>query len=478
VEDIMISRRFYICYALIFAAFTIATGCCCKTYDEPYSMPTSTSGPVSSGVLYAGVEKVEITPEIGVPLAGWSGRRLSFPDIWPFNYHTYFKPSEGTRDSLYAKSLVLDNGSERVCIVTLDAGAADGEVVDLAHRKAAARGFSIPREKVLFCASHTHSGPGAMTNKRLWIYAAADQCVNRVREDFTDKIAESMVGAEANMIPAKIGVGTVSVTGVTKNRRTTDSGHVDDQLGIIRVDKLDGSPLATVWNFAIHGTIYRADNLKYSTDIMGEVSAFVEGNGGGIALFINGAEGDIAPDGGVADIPQIRDKIGDAIIDTRNSLTPSMQSWVELEMAHEKVNFGNPQIDASVYRVNSVTGGEIDVLVFLDAYDIDIGTTVTLSSSWVENELHFQAIRIGKTLLSSVPGEPIYDVGSDIRTDALGMGYEKVFICSLANNHMGYVTTETEYNICGYEGFATFFGPTTGKKVKEACSRVAAAIKP
>ena len=474
----MIRTQFYRCYSLIFTVFIFATGCCCKNYDQPYTLPTPTPCQTSSAVFCAGVEKVEITPTNGVPLAGWGGRHLGFIDLNPFNYHTYLKPSEGTLDPLYARSLVMDNGSERVCIVTIDASGSDGELVALAHRKAVAKGFSIPIEKVLFCASHTHSGPGAMTNKRLWAFAAADLCVDEVREKFTDKIAESMVKAEKNMVPARIGIGTDSVGGVTRNRRANLSPHldvsdVDTQLGIIKVDDLNGSTLATVWNFAIHGTSYGDDNLKYSADNMGQVSAFVEGACGGVALFINGSEGDTAPDRSIAEIRTI---IGNAI-KVKRPLIP-MDSWVELKTAHEIVNFGNPQIDASLQRVQSITHGQLDFLDFLEAYGITPGATFTMSSRWAENKFRFQAIRIGRTLLSSVPGEPIYSLGKLVKEDAEGMGYDNAFVCSLANNHMGYITTKEEYDICGYEGFATLFGPTTGERVRNACHRVAEAIKP
>ncbi len=474
----MISTRFHKCYALIFAAFIFAAGCCCRNYDQPYTLPAPTPGSSANGVLYAGVARVDVTPANRVPLAGFSGRRLSFPDLDPFNDHTYFRPSEGTSDPLYARSLVMDNGLERLCIITIDACGSDGELVDLAHRKAANQGFSIPKEKVLFCASHTHSGPGAMSNKRLWVYAGADLCVNRVREEFTDRIAESMVKAERNMVPAHIGIGIDSVGGVTRNRRADISPHlvvsdVDTQLGIIRVDDLNGTPLATVWNFAIHGTSYGDGNLKYSADNMGVVSAFVEQAVGGVALFINGSEGDIAPDRSISEIGTI---IGNAIINKRPSIT--VQSWVELETAHEIVNFGNPQIDATLQRVQSITHGELDFLEFMEAYGINPGATFTMSNRWLENEFRFQAVRMGRTLLCSVPGEPIYSLGKLIKEDAEGMGYDHAFVCSLANNHMGYITTREEYEVCGYEGFGTLFGPTTGEKVRNACHRVAEAIKP
>ncbi len=471
------ARFMSLCF-LVFAALSVAAGCCCRTYDDPYSTPSPTPCPIAGGGFCAGAERVVITPAVGVPLSGWGGRRLSFPDLDPLNCHTYFKPSDGTLDTLYARSLVLDNGTERVCIVTFDGCASDGEVMDLAHRKAAAQGFSIPKEKVLFCASHTHSGPGAMTNKRLWVYLAADLCVDKVREEFTDKVAESMVKAEQNLAPARVGIGTVQLAGLTINRRANKSPHlepsdVDTQLGIIKLDDADGNPLATVWNYAIHGTSHGDDNLKYSPDNMGAVSAYVEENVGGVALFINGSEGDAAPALLIADI---RETIGQTIQNTRGSIVTG--SSVELETAYEIVNFGDPWIDASLTRVRSITHGELDFLEFMEYYGINPGVTFTMSNRWLENKFRFQAIRIGNTLLSSVPGEPIYTLGKMIKEGAAGMGYNTVFICSLANNHMGYITTSQEYEVCGYEGFATFFGPTTGEQVMNACHRVADAIKP
>jgi hypothetical protein len=49
-------------------------------------------------------------------------------------------------------------------------------------------------------------------------------------------------------------------------------------LGLIRVDEFSGKPMATLWNFAMHGTCYGPDNMKYSGDIMGNVNSIVEKN--------------------------------------------------------------------------------------------------------------------------------------------------------------------------------------------------------
>jgi neutral ceramidase len=52
---------------------------------------------------------------------------------------------------------------------------------------------------------------------------------------------------------------------------------------------MDGTPLAVVWNFAIHGTAFGDSNLLFSADIMGAVSDRVETLLGVPALFANGA---------------------------------------------------------------------------------------------------------------------------------------------------------------------------------------------
>lgn len=47
------------------------------------------------------------------------------------------------------------------------------------------------------------------------------------------------------------------------------TGSIDPHLGLIKVDDVNDKPIATLWNFAIHGVCYGEDNMKFSSDIMG-----------------------------------------------------------------------------------------------------------------------------------------------------------------------------------------------------------------
>ena len=73
------------------------------------------------------------------------------------------------------------------------------------------------------------------------------------------------------------------------------NGILDRQLGIIRIEKIDGSPLALIVNYSMHGTTMFSSNLLISADAPGIVAEYVEDNFGAPMLFINGACGDLDP---------------------------------------------------------------------------------------------------------------------------------------------------------------------------------------
>src|SRR5450432_741014 len=73
-------------------------------------------------MLKAGVGRVNVTPPVGAWMAGYPpelGQVEEFPD----NIKGFVgrkKPSTGAHDPLWAKALVLDNGTERIAIVSID----------------------------------------------------------------------------------------------------------------------------------------------------------------------------------------------------------------------------------------------------------------------------------------------------------------------------------------------------------------------
>src|SRR4030095_5933469 len=71
---------------------------------------------------------------------------------------------------------------------------------------------------------------------------------------------------------------------------------IDPQIGVLRVDKLDGQTLAVVYNFACH-PIMGVNGDGNTADIVGFASPVDESNlsPGTVALFVQGCGRDINP---------------------------------------------------------------------------------------------------------------------------------------------------------------------------------------
>src|SRR5687768_15088909 len=97
-------------------------------------------------VFRAGAAAIDVTP-------------LKFPVI----VNGMFEERAATRanDPLYARALVLDDGSTRVAIVVVDSCMLARELLDEAKALASAA-TGIPTERMLISATHTHSAPAAM----------------------------------------------------------------------------------------------------------------------------------------------------------------------------------------------------------------------------------------------------------------------------------------------------------------------------
>lgn len=435
-----------------------------------------------SADLTAGAARVDITPPVGVPLGGFgeAPRRLSMPDLDPFNYYTLFAPSVGVLDPLYARALVLSDGTDKVAIVTLDGIATTDRMVQLAHQEATRLGASIPFENVLMCASHTHSGPGAISPGWFWQIVAMDLYVPSVEADVARGIGRAIYEADSQLAPAAVASGSSVLSGMTKNRRDGVSPYltradVDPELGVIRIDRPDGTPVATVWNYSIHGLGYWSDNMYFSADIMGNASAKVEASIGGVCLFANGAEGDINPEArGSVEVDHDGTVFADEIVRTRSSF--QTRSRVEVESTAEVVDFGQATIDVSLSRAGA--GNLTGMLANLSQLGISPGISFPLPADWTETRFRFQAIRIDDTVICSIPGEAIHEIGLDLKAYGRAAGFRWAYAFGLANGHMSYITTPREYALGGYEGIATFFGMYTGDRVVQSAELMIDRVTP
>lgn len=216
------------------------------------------------------------------------------------------------KDPLYAKALVLDDGSTKIIIISMDVTAIGGRRVsqrmldDVGEdflpnlRNRIQKELKIPGCNVLVNASHTHP-PGRL------LCDDAEQ---------VDRTFDAVSRAMQNMTAVKIGSGIGYENRITINRtlklkngkgwtirhsnpcppddEVADVGLIDPEIGIIRIDRIDGNPLAVVYNFACHPLFGDAKG-SITANFPGVASKVIEENlgEGTMALFLQGAGGNI-----------------------------------------------------------------------------------------------------------------------------------------------------------------------------------------
>lgn len=242
---------------------------------------------LSSAFLFVGLEEAEAAPlRAGVAKVNITNE----------------KTKGLVNDSLYAKALVLDNGTSAVAIITLDARAL-GEKGSISSdftgiiRSRIQKELGINPENVMVTASGI-SDDGLCS-------------------DLEGRVLHAVKMARQNLVPVNIGVGKGYEDRITENRRlrltngkewtirhanplppdeeVKDIGTIDPEIGILRLDKKNGETLAVVYNFTVH-PYQGVPNKGLTADVPGFASKVIEENldDGTIAFFLQGCLGNIS----------------------------------------------------------------------------------------------------------------------------------------------------------------------------------------
>lgn len=190
----------------------------------------------------------------------------------------------GVHDDLWSRALALGDGATVIVLAALDlVGISHGHLDDIQRR--ASRATGVPSDRILIACTHTHAGPDL---QGLWggvptAYSAY----------LRTQVVRSIVRAVEALEDIEAAVGRGDVTGLVRNRRGWD--HTDPEVTVLRFARPGGSAVATLVNFACHAVVTTADNLEVSCDFPRYLVDALESAGGGMAMFVNGAEGDANP---------------------------------------------------------------------------------------------------------------------------------------------------------------------------------------
>jgi len=280
--------------------------------------------PAGAASFRAACVKVNITPDKPQWLLGYPARQ-----------------SEGVHDPLYHRIVALDDGQTQFFLVSSDLCFISPGYYDAFCRQLE-KETGIKAAQVWWTVTHTHSAP-EVGPPGLGAVFLPDRYSHPPNPEYSEWASKALIDgikqARSKLEHARLVVGTgMSMANINRRARDADGrvllgmnpeGPVDRQMGLIRLERLDGSPLALIVNYAMHATVLGMQNRQISADAPGIVAEYVERKLGAPMLFINGAAGDIAPiysvypDFKSSHITEFNVLLGDRILAANRSMSPA-----------------------------------------------------------------------------------------------------------------------------------------------------------
>jgi hypothetical protein len=270
--------------------------------------------------------KVDITPDRPQWLLGYGPRE-----------------SKGVHDNLYHRIVALDDGRMQFFLISTDLALVSPSFYD-GLSKELEKETGIKAKQVWWTFTHTHSAPetGPAGLESVFL---PERFLHDHNPEYSESVRKALIRgikqARAKLEPARLGVGTgMSMANINRRAKDVDGssslgmnpdGPVDRQIGLIRLERSGGSPLALIANYAMHGTVLGYQNLQISGDAPGIVAEYVEKKLGAPMLYINGAAGNIGPiysvypDSKSGHLTQFNVLLGDRILAANRSIRPTTQ---------------------------------------------------------------------------------------------------------------------------------------------------------
>ncbi|MDK1020459.1 MAG: C45 family autoproteolytic acyltransferase/hydrolase [Candidatus Hydrogenedentes bacterium] len=379
--------------------------------------------PGTVDALEAGAAKVELAVEPGTPLDGYAWRMG--------------RGAVETHDPLWVRALYLEKGDTRLFLVSADlhsiSAALRESVLDLVPG-------DVPDHQVILTATHTHSGPGGLNAS--WLdRKRSGRFMPEFLEETARHFSEAMRAAYDGRKRAVIGYAVSEELSLTRNAFAED-GERDTQLGVVRVEDSDGTPIAIIANFAATpSTVSDRHAFALSADFPGRFCDSLEDMSvsGMVAFFLNGASGDQV----CANPKKMRDW------DLAASIGESFA---------ERVKIVSNTIECRDFPLHM--GYSLRKL------------PLSIADSFYPSEAVFQTLEINDLLMAFVPGVVFSEIGLELRKRARARGYGAQFTVGPANGALVTFIPASSFGAATGENAQTLFGPFAAEWLYEGISEL------
>jgi hypothetical protein len=341
------------------------------------------------------------------------------------------KPAKDKRGELTARAVVFRKGDVSVAVVALDSLGFPSVLGDRVRAKVT----RIPADHILIASTHSHSAPDC--------YGFPDGKGGHTGDlkymDFVcDRAAEAINTAIDQLQPASIKIATGEAKGkIAYNYYAPDL--YDRRMSVIQAVSPQGKTIVTLVNYAIHPEVLGNSVGILSPDLVGPLCDRIEAQTGGMAIFLNGAQGGmITADN--RDLNQPRDAL--------------RAYWNDSRTWEECLRIGRLMADEAL-RIVKDTREQHDPTLFCDS--IRVRFPVDSLLMWmvvVASPLNYphnsdqsinariNLVNLGNAQILTIPGEALPNIGFYLKRKMHGT-HNLLF--GLTNDAFGYILTKVDF---------------------------------
>ncbi|HVO99352.1 MAG TPA: hypothetical protein VMT15_14875 [Bryobacteraceae bacterium] len=365
----------------------------------------------------AGAAKRIITPDPLLPVSGGMGTP---------------SPSTSKQGELTARAMVFRAGGETVAIVGLDLLGFPSVLGDRVRAM-------VPRlapQQILIGSTHTHSAPdcygypdgkGGHTGSLEYMQFVVTQAAAAIND------------ALDHMKPAELRVASGEAKGkIAYNYYAPDL--YDRRVGVLQARGLDGSMIGTLVNYAIHPEVIGSGQGILSPDLVGPLYDAAEKSAGGMALFMNSAQGGmVTADNRNLDQPS----------DAQRGYWHDSRSWSEcLRIGGLLASESLRVVDPAPWQKNPVVRNFSEEVRF-PVESNDMWQVVEYSPLKYPHgadhtvSARMNLVNLGNAQILTIPGEALPNIGFYLKRK---MGGEHKFLFGLTNDAFGYILTKVDFH--------------------------------
>lgn len=423
--------------------------------------------------MKASLKSINITPPVGMQMAGYSERDHG---------------AEGIHDELYAKVLVVDDGKRKVALVICDVIGIDLYVSENV-RKIVSNKTDISKDAIMVSAIHTHSSVYACRLHGVDFLHTRQQdkeSDEAYYQQLIQKIANGIIWANDNLQEAKIGFGKGNVIDLGTNRNDVHA-YYDDSVNIIKVSNLRDEVLGIIVNHACHPTVLNQDNYLFSADYPAYFRSKLEAlYPEAVVAFSQGAAGSASARytkkaSTFEEAKRLGEKLADATLQILDNI--EMKETIQVSYQCENLVLKVKDFPSNEECISKIKAYEQTWQELIDTHanDQDIRKAyVTLQGAQREYQtrqnIHVKEIETMMQILNfdvctiiSIPGDVFGEIGRDIK---LLDNYNDIVVVGYTNDFIGYILSKEGFEMNCYEKNMTIFDETSHDRILQVAKKL------